>query len=76
MTGTIACSLTGFKLLASLLTVANAIVCTKGNLLAVGQQNLFTAFHQVLLIKCPGIHEVLQHDHEDVPSKSLNIESI
>ena len=33
---------------------------------AAGQQKLLAALHQILLVERPGVHEVLQHDHEHV----------
>src|SRR5579859_6975048 len=56
------------KLLSCLLPITNGVVGTEWNLLAARKQELLAAFHQVLLIKCPGIHEILQHDHDHVLS--------
>src|SRR5205085_9838492 len=72
----IACSFAYRKLFSGLLTVANTIVRTEGNLPAVRQEDFLTTLHQVLLIKCPGVHEVLQHDHEDVLGKGAHIKAI
>jgi len=49
----------GGQLRACLLAVAHAIVSAEGDLLAVGQQSLFTALHHILLVEGPGIHKVL-----------------
>src|SRR5262249_32454348 len=54
------------ELLACLFAIAHHIVRTERNLLAAGQQKLLAAFHEVLLIKGIGIHEILQHDHDHV----------
>jgi hypothetical protein len=58
-----------FKLLPRLLTIAQRIVCAEWDLLATGQEEFFAALHQVLLIERPGIHKVLQHDHDHVVGK-------
>src|SRR5258708_10736213 len=64
------------KLLPRLLTVADTVVGTERNLLAIRQEDFLTALHHVLLVKGPGVHEVLQHDHEDVLSKGAQIKPI
>src|SRR5258708_11100385 len=73
---TIARSFACCKLLSCLLAIADAVVRAKRNLLPVGQENFLTALHQVLLVKGPGVHEVLQHDHEDMLGKGAHIKPI
>jgi hypothetical protein len=43
------------------------IVSAEGNLLAARKENFLAAFHQILLVERPRVHEVLQHDHDHVP---------
>src|ERR1039457_2742787 len=54
------------QLSASLFTIADGIVSTERNLLASRQEKFLTALHEVLLIKSPRVHEILQHDHQHV----------
>ena len=49
----------GGQLRACLLAVTDAIVSAEGDLLAVGQQNIFTTLHHILLVEGPWIHKVL-----------------
>src|SRR5260370_41458412 len=55
-----------FQLRSGLLPVANRVVGAEWNLLASWQQEFLAALHQVLLIECPRIHEILEHDHDHV----------
>ncbi len=61
-----ALGLRGFELRSGLLAVTNGVVSAEWNLLSAGQQELLAAFHQVLLIKGPRIHKVLEHAHDHV----------
>src|SRR5258708_11415779 len=54
------------QLSASLFAIADRIVGAERNLLASRQEKFLAAFHEVLLIESPGVHEILQHDHQDV----------
>src|SRR5260370_37829847 len=72
--GAIAAALAGLELLAGLLPVAERVVCAEGDLHAAREQELLAAFHQVLLVKGPGVHEVLQHDHEDLVGEGAEVE--
>src|SRR6516225_6125413 len=62
----------GFKLCARLLAIPKSVVRAKGDLLASREKEFFAALHQILLVERPGIHEVLQHDHEHVIGKIAN----
>src|SRR5262249_49663177 len=55
-----------FKLDACLLAISKRVVGAKGDLLAAWEQEFLTALHQILLVERPGIHEVLQHNHQHV----------
>src|SRR5258707_672950 len=56
----------GFQLRPGLLSVADSVVCAKWYLLAARKQKFLAALHEVLLIESPGVHEILQHDHNHV----------
>src|ERR1039458_6448370 len=49
-----------------LFAIPDGVIGAERNLLATGQQEFLAALHQVLLVESPGIHEVLQHDHDHV----------
>src|SRR5215831_8624530 len=59
-------SFQGFKLGSCLLTITKGVVSAEWDLFTAGKEKFFAALHQVLLIECPWIHEVLEHDHEHV----------
>src|SRR5215471_21324920 len=73
--GLITAALARLKLLAGLFAITNTVICTERDLLAIWEQDFLAAFHHVLLVKRPGIHEILQHDHENVSDKSLKVQS-
>src|SRR5260370_3173975 len=54
------------QLSASLFAIADGIVGAKRNLFASRQEKFLAALHEVLLIEGPRVHEILQHDHQDV----------
>src|ERR1035437_3185522 len=54
------------QLSTSLFAIADRIVRAERNLLAARKQEFLTALHQILLVERPGVHEVLQHDHQHV----------
>ena len=62
----------GLKLCARLLAISKGVVRAKRDLLTTGEKEFFAALHQILLVKRPGVHEVLQHDHEHVIGKVAN----
>src|SRR5262249_36150547 len=65
--GTPAISFTMYELFAGLFPVAECVVGAERDLVAARQQKPLTALHEVFLVEGPGIHEVLQHDHEHAP---------
>src|SRR5579859_5302961 len=73
--GSVVRPLARFELHARLLTVAKRIVGAERNLLTIRQKEFLAALHQVLLIEGPGIHEVLQHDHEDIAGKGAKVQA-
>src|SRR5579884_1921588 len=73
--GLVALALAFLELLACLLTVTNAVIRAEGYLFAIGKQDLLAALHQVFLIEGPGVHEILQHDHEDLIGKGVKIQA-
>src|SRR5580700_7714558 len=63
------------QLCAGLLPVADGIVSAEGNLLPSRQQKLLAAFHEVLLVKGPRVHKILQHNHEDEVRQALDVQT-
>ena len=57
----------GFELGAGLLAVADRVVGAERYLLAAGKQKFLAALHEILLVEGPGVHEILQHNHNHVP---------
>src|SRR6266704_2060801 len=59
-TGTAALGLGCFQLRPGLLAVADGVVSAEWNLLSAGQEEFLAAFHQVLLVEGPRVHEILE----------------
>src|SRR5229473_479374 len=55
-----------FELGAGLFAIADGVIGAERYLLAAGKQEFFAALHQIFLVEGPGVHEILEHDHEHV----------
>src|SRR5260370_729667 len=65
----------GFQLRPGLLSVTDSVVCAKWYLLAAGKQEFLAALHEILLVEGPGVHEILQHNHDHVPRDIIDGQS-
>src|SRR6266851_4353193 len=55
-----------FELGAGLLAIADRVIGAEWYLLAAGKQEFLAALHEILLVEGPGVHEILQHNHDHV----------
>src|SRR6266852_1199393 len=56
-----------FELGAGLFAIADGVIGAERYLLAAGKQEFFAALHQIFLVEGPGVHEILQPNHDHVP---------
>src|SRR5258708_7567269 len=68
-------ALTLLQLHPGLFAVPDVVISTEWDLFAIGEQDFLAALHQVLLVEGPGIHEILQHDHEDIFGEGTQVQS-